>query len=91
MRYIKGFSCGGLSLALILAGLLMVGGCNTPHQAYSELGDISPYFESITMSGHQRRFNHARTLDLNARAFWDDLDHVFYLDRPRWLTYHTIP
>jgi endonuclease/exonuclease/phosphatase (EEP) superfamily protein YafD len=40
---------------------------------------------------HDRYNNYARTSDTNLRAFSEDIDHVFFLDRPTRLFHGVKP
>lgn len=44
--------------------------------------DPSPAMHTLAERGSDRQNNHARMRDTNLRAFSEDIDSMFYLDRP---------
>lgn len=77
-----------ITIAALVASPLTLVGCSSssgPHHA----GDIdsirwnpSPAMHTLAKRDSDRLNTHARTRDSNFRMFSDDIDRMFYMDRP---------
>ena len=55
------------------------------------LKDMSPGFETVSLSHYQRLVRQARALDLNERQLADDWDNVLLMYRPFRSSIYSIP
>ncbi len=79
---------------ILLLAVLAGGGCNTggqPMTVQQVLSDMSPGFETVARSHHQRLIRQARAVDINTRQLVNDLDSIFLTYRPLRLTPYPIP
>ncbi len=78
-----------LTVMLLVGG---AGGCASDRiTAKSVRKDMSPEMQSVALMREQRKNVHARTKDTTYRQIWDDLDHIFLLDRPSRLSEYPVP
>lgn len=73
---------------------IMMIGCSSNQQAIrveDMIKNMSPEFETVSLSHQQRMIRQARALDLNARQLADDVDQLLLLYRPLRLSIFAIP
>ena len=83
---------GNISIAL-LASVFLLGGCGSSDVFTSRDArkNISPAMETMAMAKEQRKNRTAYTFDVNLRQLNDDVDMIFLLDRPTYLTRSPMP
>jgi hypothetical protein len=55
------------------------------------LGDMSPELATRAETKDETKIRRAKILDLNTRTIWDDLNHMFFFDRPSRLSLYPTP
>jgi len=73
---------------------MLVLGCSNHQQAIRlehMLYDMSPGFETVSLSHFQRMVRRARALDLNERQLADDVDNIMLVRRPLRSSIYSIP
>lgn len=83
---------GWLMGAMVLAlALVLSVGCSKKVTGASVRGDMSPALASLSETDEQRLNTHAKTWDVNTRQVWNDVDRIFFNDRPLRLSIYPIP
>lgn len=76
----------------LLSGVLFAGGCRTQDVTAADVrANLVPVMQSLALTHEQRLNVHARTFNTNLRQIPDDLDLIFLLDRPVWLSPFPVP
>ena len=79
------------SLAAIVVGLALVGGCSDKITGDSVRMDMSPELKSEAHNSEQLENRYARSQDTTLRQIWDDIDELLLRDRPSRLSRYPVP
>ena len=78
--------------ASLILGFVMAAGCaNDQITAGSVRRDMSPELSTLAMTRQQQKNTNARAIDTTWRQIGDDLDKLFFFNRPLRLNEYRIP
>lgn len=79
------------SLCAVALLAVSIVGCSNKIDGPSVRRDMSPELRTTAATHDQQKNTQARAIDTTMRQIWDDLDKIFFLDRPSRLSRYPIP